>query len=233
MKSGKGESGFTLLELIVTFTILSFVVVMILGGLRLGSSSWERGEERAEKYQQKRITIDLISQQMKSSFPYKIKAQKAESDYLVFSGETNSLRYVSTLSMKARRQEGLVFVMYRVEEGTSSGKILKVFEKRVLNKNFLEETPGEEDFLTLIDGLSDFKFEYFDEGKEKEETGDWSESWDAKEKKALPSQVRLTAKWKEKKEELEIAFPTLVSLPARVADDRGEATLIPQRNIQR
>ena len=225
MKKGKGASGFTLLELIVTFTILSLVVVMILGALRLGSASWERGEERVEKVQKKRIVFELLSQQMKSSFPYRIKSQKAEADFLAFLGERTSLRFVSAFSIRARKQEGLVFVIYKVEEEGASGKILKVYEKRVLNKNFLEETPDEEQFLTLTDGLSDLSFEYFDEGpaegRGEDASGEWVETWDTKEKKVLPSQVKITVTWKEKKAELEIALPVVVSLPARVYDDRG------------
>jgi general secretion pathway protein J len=221
VKRGKGASGFTLLELIVTFTILSLVVVMILGALRLGSASWERGEERVEKVQKKRIVFDFLSQQMKSSFPYRVKSQKAEADFLAFLGERTSLRFVSAFSIRARKQEGLVFVIYKVEEERASGKILKVYEKRVLNKNFLEETPDEEQFFTLTDGLSDLSFEYFDEGEGKDASGEWVESWDTKEKKALPSQVKITVTWKEKKAELEIALPAVVSLPARVYDDRG------------
>jgi len=221
VKKGKGASGFTLLELIVTFTILSLVVVMILGALRLGSASWERGEERVDKVQKKRIVFDLLSQQMKSSFPYRIKSQKAEADFLAFLGERTSLRFVSAFSIRARRQEGLVFVIYKVEEERASGKILKIYEKRVLNKNFLEETPDEEQFFTLTDGLSDLYFEYFDEGEGEDTSGEWVESWDTKEKKALPSQVKITVTWKEKKAELEMALPAVVSLPARVYDDRG------------
>ena len=178
MKQGKGAPGFTLLELIVTFTILSLVVVMILGALRLGSASWERGEERVEKVQKKRIVFELLSQQMKSSFPYRIKSQKAEADFLAFLGERTSLRFVSAFSIRARKQEGLVFVIYKVEEERTSGKTLKVYEKRVLNKNFLEETPDEEQFFTLADGLSDLNFEYFDEGESGDASGEWVESWD-------------------------------------------------------
>jgi general secretion pathway protein J len=225
VKKGKGASGFTLLELIVTFTILSLVVVMILGALRLGSASWERGEERVEKVQKKRIVFELLSQQMKSSFPYRIKSQKAEADFLAFLGERTSLRFVSAFSIRARKQEGLVFVIYKVEEERASGKTLKVYEKRVLNKNFLEETPDEEQFFTVTDGLSDLSFEYFDEGpvegRGKDASGEWVESWDTKEKKALPSQVKITVTWKEKKAELEVPLPAVVSLPARVYDDRG------------
>lgn len=228
MRTGKGSSGFTLLELIVTFTILSLVVVMILGALRLGSAAWEKGEERAEKIQKKRIVFDLLSQQMKSSFPYRLKSQKAEADYLVFVGDGSSLRFVSAFSLRARRQEGLVFVIYKVEEGASSGKVLKVYEKRMSNsKTLLEETPDEEQFLTLMDGLSDLKFEYFEEAEDKDTTGTWGEAWDAKEKKALPGQVKMTATWKEKREEMEVPLPTLVSLPARVYDDRGKTGTAP------
>lgn len=216
-----GVSGFTLVELVIAFTILSLVVVMVAGALWQGSMSWEKGEERAEKNQKKRIVLDLLSQQMKSSFPYKVKSQKAEADFLVFQGSSDSLRFVSAFSMKAKRQEGLVFVIYQIEEGKSSTKTLKICEKRVLNKNFVEETPGEDEFLPLMEGLSLLSFEYFNEGEGKEEAGEWVESWDAKEKKALPSQVKVTVKWKEKKEELEAAIPTIVSLPARVYDDRG------------
>jgi general secretion pathway protein J len=218
-----GASGFTLLELIVTFTILGLVVVMVFGALRLGSASWERGEERAEKYQKKRIVLDLLSQQMKSSFPYRIKAQKAEADYLAFIGEGNSLRFVSAFSLKTKRQEGLVFVIYKVDEEKASRRALKIYEKRVMNKDFMDETPNEEDFLTLMDDLSDLKFEYFSEGETKDETGEWVESWDTKEKKALPGQIKMSITWKEKKEELEVALPMVVSFPARVYDDRGRA----------
>ena len=82
-----------------------------------------------------------------------------------------SLRFVSAFSLKAKRQEGLVFVIYKVEEGKSSGKVLKVYEKRVLNKDVLGGDADEEQFLTLMDGLSDFKFEYFDEGEDQGRDG--------------------------------------------------------------
>lgn len=217
--------GFTLLELIVTFTILSLIFVMIFGALRLGSSAWERGEGQAEKYQRMRIVFNLLSQQLKSSFPYKIKAQKAEPDYLAYRGESDSLRFVSTFSLQAKKPEGLVFVIYRVGEMGSSGKILKVYEKRVLNKNFMEETPDDEKFFPVLEGLLDFKFEYFQEGETKEEAGEWIESWDGKDKKDLPRQVRMTAQWKEKKGkkgEVEIVLPASISLPANQYDDRGK-----------
>ena len=218
----RSVAGFTLLEVLTTLAILSLFIITIFGGFRLGVGAWEKGEEIVEKSQKKTVIFDLLSQQVKSSFPYRIKAEKAEADYLAFMGESSSLRFVSAFSIKARRQEGLVFVMYRVEEGRPSGKVLKIYEKRVLNKNMMDETPKDEEFLTVTEDLSDLRFEYFDEGEGKEETGEWVESWDSKEKKALPAQVKITFTWKEKREDLQMSLPSLISLPARVYDDRGK-----------
>jgi len=82
------------------------ILVLIFGALRLGSSAWERGEATAEKYQRMRIVFNLLSQQLKSAFPYKVKAQKAEADYIAYQGG-DSLRFVSVFSLQARRPEGL------------------------------------------------------------------------------------------------------------------------------
>lgn len=224
------DSGFTLLELVVTLTILGFVLVMVLGLLRLGTTSWERGEAKADHYQKQRVVLNLLSQQVKSSFPYKIKSQKAEGDYVVFLGARDSLRFVSTFSITAKRPEGLVFVIYRVEEGQDSEKLLKVFETRVLNKDFMEETPEEEKFLTLLGDLTEFGFEYFQEGEEEEEAGEWGELWDAKDKRELPQQMRMVAKWGGKKGDPEETLTTLVAIPTLRYDDRtaGRARPIPQ-----
>jgi len=230
VKQPKKDSGFTLLELVVTLTLLGFVLVMVLGLLRLGSTSWERGEAKADHYQKQRIVLNLLSQQVKSSFPYKIKAQKAGGNYIAFLGARDSLRFVSTFSITAKRPEGLVFVIYRVEEGKDTEKLLKVFEKRVLNKDFMEETPEDEKFLTLLGDLSEFGFEYFQEAEEEEEVGEWAESWDGKDKRELPSQMRMVAKWGGEKKEGEETLTTLVSIPTLRYDDRasGRGRPIPQ-----
>jgi len=186
-------TGFTLIEVIVTLTVLSFILLIIFGAFRLGISAWERGESTKEEYQKVRIITQLISQQIKSIVPYKIKTEKAEGDYLAFEGKGHSLKFVSTLSMKAKQPEGFVYAIYEFKEGGKEGGRLILYEQRALNRDFFEEEPKEEQGISLLEGISNVRFEYYqEEDLTKNRKEEWVEEWNTKEEKALPKAFRMT-----------------------------------------
>jgi hypothetical protein len=177
----------------ITLTILGLLLLMIFGVFRLGLSAWEKGESGKEEYQRMRIARQLISQQVKSVVPYKIKSQKAEGDFLAFEGKARSLKFVSTLSLKARRPSGFVYAFYEFEEGGEKGGRLILYEGRVLNKNFMDEPPPQDTAVPLLEGLAEVRFEYYqEENPEKNRAGAWVEQWSAKEEKELPKALRMT-----------------------------------------
>ncbi|MGA2465684.1 MAG: type II secretion system protein GspJ [Thermodesulfobacteriota bacterium] len=216
-----GSSGFTLLEMVVTLTILGFILLIIFGAFRLGISAWEKGESSREEYQKVRAVSQLVSRQLKSMVPYKIKTEKAEGDYLAFEGSARSLKFVSALSMKAKQPEGFVYAIYEFKDGGNEGGRLVVYEQRVLiRKNFFEERPNEESGVPLIEGISDIRFEYYQEEdslKNREEG--WVEEWDAKEEKDLPRAIRMTVTYKSGQSEKE---ETPMTLLASVSANRFE-----------
>jgi len=121
----------------------------------------------------------LISQQIKSIVPYRIKTEKAEGDYLAFQGKSKSLKFVSALPIRTKRPEGFVYAIYEFKEGR-----LLLYEQRVLNRNFFEEESREETGISLLEGISNIQFEYYREAdKEKNMTEEWVEEWSAKEEK--------------------------------------------------
>ena len=209
-------TGFTLIEVIVTLTILGFILLILLGAFRLGLSAWERGESIREEYQKMRTATQLISQQIKSVVPYKIKTKKAEGDYLAFEGKPHSLKFVSTLSIKAKQPEGFVYVIYEFKEGGRDGGSLILYEQRVLNKDFFEERPKEELAVSLFEGISNLRFEYFrEEDPEQNKAEGWVEEWIAKEEKELPKAFKMTMTYKNgKRETKEIPFTLLASVSA-------------------
>ncbi len=213
----KGQArAFTLVEVMVSLTIMGFILLMIFGVFRLGIAAWERGETSREDYQKTRIVSQLISQQMKSVVPYKVKSQKAEGDYLAFEGEPHSLKFISTLSLKTRKPSGFVYVFYEFQEGGKEGGSLIFYEGRTVNKNFLEDPPPEDARVPLFTGLSAVRFEYYQGGDAQTNLpGGWVEQWDAKEERALPEAIRMTLVFKKEEGKSEGSGTViLASLPS-------------------
>src|SRR4030042_3400525 len=210
-------TGFTLIEVIVTLTVLSFILLMIFGAFRLGLSAWERGDSIKEEYQKVRIISQLISQQIKSFVPYKIKTKKAEGDYLAFNGKARSLRFVSALPIKAKQPEGFVYVVYEFKEGSGGeGGRLILYAQRVLNRDFFEDELKEELGISLLEGIDNIRFEYYqEEDLDKNQPEGWIEEWNAKEAKAFPRALKMTILQKNGKGNREEWPITLMaSLPA-------------------
>jgi prepilin-type N-terminal cleavage/methylation domain-containing protein len=189
----KFSRGFTLVEVIVTMTILGFLLLVVYGVFSMGRSAWERGDLIREKYQKSRILSQLISRQVKSAVPFKVKTEKAEGDYLAFEGTARSLKFVSALSLKTTRPEGLVYAVYEYQEGDGDGGKLVVYEQRALTKNFMEEKPKEESAIPLLEEVASVKFEYYrEEDPNRNQDAAWVEEWNAKEEKQLPRALRIT-----------------------------------------
>jgi general secretion pathway protein J len=213
-----GKKGFTLIEVVVTLTIVGFVLLIVFGVMRLGISAWEKGETAQEDDQRIRVLTQLFCRQIKSVVPYKIKSPKAEGDYLAFEGKAHSLKMVTALPLLTQRAEGFVFAVYELQEGRREGKRLVLYEQRALNKDFMDIPPKEESGVPILEELEDVRFEYFrDEDPEKTRSAEWVEEWDAKEEKELPKALRMKLilkKGKEKKETEAQPLTILVSLPS-------------------
>ncbi len=212
----RGSSGFTLLEVMVTLTILGFILLMVSGTFRLGLSSWERGDAVKEDYQKVRMVSQLVSRQIKSAVPYKVRTEKAEGNYVAFDGKAHSLRFVSALPIKARRPEGFVYVVYQFrDEGSKKGRFV-LYEQRALNRDFFEDDLNEDAAVTLFEGISQMSFEYYREpDAEKNRPEEWVEEWNAKDEKELPKALRMKVTyWNERDKEESLPITVLASISA-------------------
>lgn len=232
---GRSTTGFTLIEVTVTLTVLGFILLIIFGAFRLGLSAWNRGETTKQEYQRVRIISQLISRQIKSVVPFKIKTQKAEGNYLAFEGKAHSLKFVSAFPMRAKQSEGFVYTIYEFKEGGREGGRLVVYEQRVLNRDFFADEPKEELGVSILEGISDVRFEYYrEEDLKNNKPEEWVEKWDAKEEKELPRALKMIITQKNGKnarEEFSITIQT--SLPAnRFEEVRTTPAGVGRRTMQ-
>ena len=187
------EKGFTLLELILSISILSIVLVTIYATLSMGSRTWEKGERDIEKIQRERVVMNLLSREIKSAFPYKVTPSELDDhkEFYAFDGKEDSLSFVSGVPLRGERG-GLSWLTFWVEEDLG----LVVIERDALRADIFEERDSldKDDMEVLDERIADIKFEYyqFKDGKaEGEGEGEWEEKWDAEKEGTLPHAVKV------------------------------------------
>src|SRR5580765_4299038 len=82
------NSGFTLMELLVSMTIVGFLMLAILFGFRIGTNAWAKGETGMERIRTTQATFDLLNRQLGSMVGY-ISQQKMKDSIikvLIFQG---------------------------------------------------------------------------------------------------------------------------------------------------
>jgi general secretion pathway protein J len=173
------KMGFTLLELILSMTILSMVALIIGSGFRLGLQAWEKGETEVRSSQRLRSLPGLISQDLKSAFPYKMEIEKKK--IIVFEGGNNFVLLATTLSDPS--EGGFRWVKYLYDSDTRS----LIFNEGILpDKDFIEKTSEEGEIVDR--DIGEISFEYF--SLEEEE---WTESWDFGEE--LPFAIKVNMEY--------------------------------------
>ncbi|MFN3477451.1 MAG: prepilin-type N-terminal cleavage/methylation domain-containing protein, partial [Candidatus Methylomirabilales bacterium] len=87
------NKGLTLLELLITLTIMAFLGVIALEAFRLGSRSWEKGEGRAEREQRIRVIYGTLAQELASLQP--VTAVVNGKPVLAFQGKSDRILFYS------------------------------------------------------------------------------------------------------------------------------------------
>ncbi|RJQ50338.1 MAG: prepilin-type N-terminal cleavage/methylation domain-containing protein [Nitrospiraceae bacterium] len=173
VKSRKLKDGFTLLEVVISITILSLITLIIGSAFRLGIQAWEKGEKETGETQRLRVLSSLLSQQVASAFPYKMKVDDDE-PVVLFKGEEDSLLFVTTVTDSF--YGGFKWVKYSYKDGSMLYK-----EGLLPDKKLKEKIKGDDE--TIDSDIEEVKFTYLSK------SGEWEDSWD--DEKKLPAAVRV------------------------------------------
>jgi len=187
-------SGFTLVEVIIAMVILSLVALIIGSGFRLGINAWERGGKETNEIQKYRVLYDLMSQQIKSAYPYKMKVD--EKKVVIFKGASDSIMFVTVSNDSFYR--GFKWIRYKYKDGAL------LYKEGILpDKKLFETSSGDDEVVESKIGA--VKFSYLSSN-----AGEFKESWDMGD--SLPSAVAL---------KIGDFEPMLVTVPLAKPDNEG------------
>lgn len=192
------DQGFTLLELLISITIVAIITLLIFGALRIGARAWEKGEQNVEYLQRTRIVSDLVKRQIASACAPGVK--KKQQMMSILKGDRKSMEFFSLVSVVPGNEFGKVRIIYAVNTGADDKERLLIFEKskvlggassprRGLDGKIADE-PGDADFHVLIPQAEEISFEYAKADMVGKQF--WQETWEPVDEKDFPAAVKIT-----------------------------------------
>ncbi len=219
----QSERGFTLMEMVISLTIMAIMALALWATFKISVDSWAKGTQFIDNNQRQRSTLDLVKKQVASSFGVlaPIDIQTGGAIYPVFGGSPTSVQFVSLTSLRFQENPGLTLVSYDAVRDPQGNISLLEREEQYLGLDPTRETifdRKDTQVTTLFDNLTEFLFEYYDPGTLERASG-WVKSWDSKETGRLPAAISMTMVSRDSKGGL-LNKQVVVPVLAKVNDPR-------------
>ena len=170
------QMGFSLLEMILALSIVAIIVALGLGGVRLGISAREVGEQKVDTYQRLRIISEQLKQKLQSTYPVFVSQKDgvpgvtvpaSSKRLLAFEGNKDSIRFVTFATpMTASDPTTLTHeVQFYIGEHPETGQVgVILMERNISNGNvFSRIEPGSDStqYFVLAENVAQMTFRYY------------------------------------------------------------------------
>lgn len=173
------ENGFTLLELIISLTILTIIIVLVFSTIRIGIKAWETGNKRVDFLYRVKYLVDLMEKEIHSIHPYYYsKDANKKEKILAFQGSQNSIRFISSLdSSNPSSPGGLREISFYIEKNVENDKTELIMTERAVQSDrpFRTNNQKKARSVVLSSFISNIKFRYFMVNKDS--IGKWLNSF--------------------------------------------------------
>ena len=190
--------GFTLLELIISLTIVTLVAVLVYTTLNIGARAAQSGETRSIENQRVRAALSLITRHLKSAYPLSLQGE--DGAFVYFFGEATELSFVSG----AGRPEagGLEKITYFLREDEGRRSLWVRTSAPTLPADLLNQREGhlrqESEVLPEVEAVA---WEYLSRSQQQlnnqsQSREEWTDRWDGLKERSLPAAIRFS--WRAK-----------------------------------
>jgi len=204
----RGESGLTLLELIIAITISGLVALAVTVSLRIGVRAWEKSQGAVLALRRQANAADLLPAQLGGGVMRIVEVElfNRRQRMPFFFGDETRLVFLSTYSAAQHGRGGMVVADYFVEQQPDRTWKLWLNEQPALDDEWLArwvvgtvatseggEKPQLRPFdadraMLLFQGLAECRFQYL---RETSATAEWVAPWSLLANPYVPPAIRL------------------------------------------
>lgn len=198
------QEGFTLLEMLVSVTLMGLLAILLFGSLHFASRAWERSEANGDEMGDLRLVQELLRREIEQAYPA-AAVTGAEGRKVEFLGTADTMRFLGPAPLAG----GLAGNAWIVLNSGSSGGDRQLTIRASPELAVPGTVPWKD---ALLRGASTIHFSYFDAGADDGAPG-WRDHWIGQ--KTLPAMVRIQIAFPKRDAR---AWPELVVAPRIAAD---------------
>jgi general secretion pathway protein J len=155
------QHGFTLLELLISITLLGLILVLLFGGLRLGLRSWDAAQIQVDSINAVRSVESFLRREITAAYPYRWK--EVPGQRLAFLGERYKISFVAPMPARIGGG-GLNAISFELEPaGQRMRLVWRVMPVTRKMQDFSELAQAQATVLAAFDlnGVQDIRLGYF------------------------------------------------------------------------
>lgn len=177
------QQGFTLIELVIAMTLMSLILTILFGGLRLAGRSWDAGTARADKSNEMRLVETLVTRTVRQLYP--LVWQDASGSRLSFAGGPNAVMFTAPLPAHS----GIAGIYLISLELKRDGNHQELLMRRQIYRPDMRELSEKAETTVLLEDITRAGFSYFG-SQGSQDAPQWTESWEGA--MAVPQIIRLS-----------------------------------------
>ena len=173
------RSGFTFIEIIVSITIFTVIIVSVYSVFYMGVKTWRRNQEE-RSLQKIRMAFLKIEKELKRTFFFSM---------VPFNGTSKEVLFPLSISDLDSDTEKLYVITYAIDRDEYVG-----LEGLTREEEVFSEDPGDfkEKKKNLLPLMKEIRFEYARTSGDSSKTFAWQDEWDGAVENSLPSGVRIS-----------------------------------------
>lgn len=182
------QTGFSLLEMLIAFSLVSLLFVALFASFNTVGRSWESAEKRIKKLEDRQLISAWLQRQLEQMLVLRLKKKTEDSSAYAFEGTQEHLRFTAPLQ-PLQKKGGIYFIELFILHHDKENSLAMHYAPYRPDMTW-EEAFAEVDAVPIYQHFHQIAFEYLETNPQDDEQTQWVKIW--KDTEHYPSLLKIS-----------------------------------------